>query len=327
MIAGGDAPGTEPGTGPILGLLWNPSAGGHRRRPDLLERTLDALPIHAHRAAATPPEVSKALTDLAAHDVDVLVIGGGDGTIQAAMTSLFEERPFARLPAIVLLPGGTTNMDARDVGVRGDPVRALARLRRRAGNDLAGLTPIQRPVLRISHGQQCVYGFFFGTGLIAEGVDYFQKRIHRWTRLGELGALIATLRTLASLLVRRRDPIAMTLDWGDARPRRGGWALVLVTSLERVLFRLRPYHEVGHGAAHMTLARYPLRRALVALIRAKGAAVQDETSDLYSRRIDRIELSFDGEFAVDGELYRAERDDGPVSVTIADEPVRFLVPP
>ena len=326
MTAAGDDPGGRIATRPVTGLLWNPLAGRNRRQPELLEQTLATLPIHAYREAVTPPQVSHALAQLAAHDVDLLIISGGDGTVQAAMTCLFTERPFARLPPIILLPSGTTNMDARDIGVRGRPRRALARLHRRVSNGWAGLSVVDRPVLCVTHGDQRVYGFFFGTGLITEAVDYFQARIRRWTGLGQFGSLIATLRTLARLLFRRSSPVAMTLDWGDGQAREGGWALVLVTSLERVLFRTRPYHDIGRGPAHMTAARYPLRRALVALMRTRRAGDRAEADGLCSRRVSQLELLFDDYFVVDGECYPATAAHGTVSVTIAGERVRFLVP-
>ena len=44
------------------------------------------------------------------------------------MTELLERRPFAELPLLALLSGGMTNMTANDVGLRGRPARALARL-------------------------------------------------------------------------------------------------------------------------------------------------------------------------------------------------------
>jgi diacylglycerol kinase family enzyme len=309
-----------------IGLLWNPAAGAAKRRPELLQRIQDELALHAYREAVTPEEVGEALAQLAAQGVDTLIISGGDGTIQAVMSCLFAERPFDELPAVVLLPSGTTNMDARDIGVRGRPQRALTHLRRRGGPDLSGLTVRERPVLRISHGSHCLHGFFFGTGLIAEAVDYFQNRIRRWSALGELGSLLASVRTLVSVLVRRREPIPMTLDWGDGRPRGGGWALVMMTSLERVLFRSRPYHAIGTGDGYLTAARYPLRRALTALMRERTAGDEAERRGLCSRRVDSLTLNMNGSYIVDGETYSANEGDGPVTVTIAEERIRFLVP-
>ena len=321
-----DGPDVKRPVSPALGVLWNPAAGGNRRRQGLFQRVIQSLPVQAHRQAVTPDEVASALAALANEGIDTLLISGGDGTIQAAMTCLFEQRPFPPLPDVILLPSGTTNMDAQDLGLPGNPARALKRLRRAGGDHLKGLIVRERPILRIAHGTHRHYGLFFGTGLIAEAVDYFQHRIRRWSFLGEAGSLLASLRTLASLVIKRRDPIPMTLTWDSDPPREGGWALVLMTSLERVLFRTRPYHDSGSGSGHMTAARYPLRRSLWALIRRGTAGQEAERQGLCSGRIDALTLTLDGDYVVDGETYPARKSDGPINVTIAEERIRFLVP-
>jgi diacylglycerol kinase family enzyme len=311
----------------VVGLLWNPAAGGNRRRPQLLDRTVEELGVQAYRQAVTPSAISRALAELKAAGVTTLVISGGDGTIQAVLTCLFEERPFGVIPDIILLPSGTTNMDAHDLGLPGNPARALTRLRQAGGDNLTGLTIRERPVLRVAHGDRRLYGFFLGTGLIAEAVAYFQQRIRRWSFLGQAGSLLASLRTLASLLFRRPEPVPMALDWSDGQTRGGGWALVMATSLERVLFRSRPYHDIGTGEARMTAARYPLRRSLWALLRPGRAGEWAEEQGLCSRRVDTLSIELDGDYIVDGETYQAQKSDGPVEVTVAEERVRFRVPP
>ena len=59
----------------------------------------------------------------------MLVINGGDGTVQAALTELHNGGHFGdQPPPVAVLPSGKTNLIALDLGARGDPVAALERL-------------------------------------------------------------------------------------------------------------------------------------------------------------------------------------------------------
>ena len=59
----------------------------------------------------------------------VLVINGGDGTVQAALTEIYNGGHFGDAPPpVAVLPSGKTNLIALDLGARGDPIEALERL-------------------------------------------------------------------------------------------------------------------------------------------------------------------------------------------------------
>ena len=110
-----------------LALLINRSAGTFRRLP--LEPTVAAIAA-AFRAAGHRADVeicgrhdlSTALTCLATRpDLDAVVIGGGDGTILTAILAGLG----TRVP-LGILPLGTINLFARDLGLPRDPVAAAA---------------------------------------------------------------------------------------------------------------------------------------------------------------------------------------------------------
>ena len=59
----------------------------------------------------------------------MLVINGGDGTVQAALTELYNGGHFGDSPPpVAVLPSGKTNLIALDLGARGDPIATLERL-------------------------------------------------------------------------------------------------------------------------------------------------------------------------------------------------------
>lgn len=80
-------------------------AGGHEVRLDMLE----------------PDGLEPAMHEALVSDIDVLVVGGGDGTIKAAATKLV-----GRKIALGIIPLGTLNRLARDLKIPFDPAEAAS---------------------------------------------------------------------------------------------------------------------------------------------------------------------------------------------------------
>ena len=114
--------------GPSIGLLSNPNSGRNRKQLQAIERIVANHPRVHHYPTPGPDDLPVAMAALANQSVEVLAINGGDGTVARVLTHLLEHSPFERLPLIALLPGGTTNMSASDVGLRGNLPGAMARL-------------------------------------------------------------------------------------------------------------------------------------------------------------------------------------------------------
>src|SRR5688500_9939849 len=73
-------------------------------------------------------ELGPALAELEQRELDVLVLNGGDGTVQCALTELLRDPHRDRLPWVARLRGGRTNSTSADLGADRDPARGLARL-------------------------------------------------------------------------------------------------------------------------------------------------------------------------------------------------------
>ena len=123
---------------PRIALLSNPKSTGNIAQ---LSRIRDYCADHPdlfHYEVERADQIGEALRTIARVRPKMLIINGGDGTVQAALTEIhngghFEEAP----PPVAVLPNGKTNLIALDLGAHGDPIRALERLVNLAQSDLS----------------------------------------------------------------------------------------------------------------------------------------------------------------------------------------------
>lgn len=103
-------------------LIHSPGSGQRRSRFDTIPRMIDAL---RERGVSVTPQVTTApgdATRLAARAVadrvDVVLVHGGDGTVNEALQSLV-----GGATALAVWPGGTANVLAREIGLSADVER------------------------------------------------------------------------------------------------------------------------------------------------------------------------------------------------------------
>ena len=305
-----------------IGVLSNPLSGSNRNGLARIHQVIRQHPAVAHREARTPDEVLAALKAFAGRDIDLIAVNGGDGTIQAVLTGIFGHRPFRTLPALALLYGGTSNMLAKDFGLKGPQHQVLARLiqRRTAANQRVSL--VRRPVLKVEgDGRTPLFGMFFGAACIYRGIEFFHNKVHTLGLRGELAHGIIVARFLSALLTRQSELVAPTqikvrLDEGDPLPER--YLVFLISSLEKLILGLRPYWGRGPGPLHLTaVAAAPkqLIRALAGLVRGTPNRYLNAQNGYYSREIDSARLRIQGGFTLDGELYRTSASDNSLTVS------------
>ena len=100
-------------------LVVNPRARRGAESIDAVKEVLDAGGISFEEASTKDQENISELISRRARNVDLAIIGGGDGTLNAAAAGLV----YTGLP-LGLLPLGTANDFARTLGIPPDPVEA-----------------------------------------------------------------------------------------------------------------------------------------------------------------------------------------------------------
>ncbi len=177
-----------------------------------------------HAATLAQSAVSKGM--------DAVVVLGGDGTVNEAANGLA-----GSLTALGVLPGGSTNVFARTIGMTNDPIEATAEL-------LAAMASPGGGVERVGVGNAGGRRFLFhcGLGFDAAVVEQVERRSHLKRYLGHTFFAYSALRTWATGYDRHHPHFSLSMTDVSGRTAdldNGYFAIVMNTS---------PYTFVGDRA-------------------------------------------------------------------------------
>ncbi|MDT8405881.1 MAG: diacylglycerol kinase family protein [Methylococcales bacterium] len=313
---------TEPANFSRLGVLLNPNSGNMRKNLHTLRGQFKALNATLYREAWDNQSLTETLTELASARLDALIIAGGDGTIQASIDYLAKHVPSKHWPALMLFPGGTTNMTCGDLGLKGATDQAFTRLKTLLENS-ASANITSRPALAIVT-EQTVHGFFLGLGLIARGVEFSRGQVKGMGLTGRLFSVLIALRSLVGLLAGRDDPAwqPSQLAFVHDKLPKGRYLLGLVSTLRTLEFGLTPFWGSEPFELHATFIEQPPKqiwRRLWPLARGKSCP-DDAALGYHSFNATELTLTLDEGFIVDGESYQAH---GALTISLT-EPFRFV---
>ena len=314
-----------------VALLSNPKSTGNRAILPRVRAYCAEHPEIFHYEVEHVAQIGEALRTIARVSPKVLVINGGDGTVQAALTELHQGGHFGVAPPpVAVLPNGKTNLIALDLGAEGDPLAALARVVELARADLAPHI-VARELIALSNGDEGarpVLGMFLGGAGLADSILYCRDKIyplglpngfsHVLTALAVVLSLLLGIR--ARFLPPRPSPIRVSLIRDGQLS--GRFSLLIVTTLERLLLGTRT------EAARGQLKFMAVEQNLIAVVRAIAAGVmgrleRERLSGVYIERGDLIRIEGDRSSVIlDGELF--ETRPGRPIVLKSTQPVPFL---
>jgi hypothetical protein len=283
--------------------------------------------VETDRAGALPD----AIDDLARREIDLLVINGGDGTLQHTLTELVVDRPFGKAPMIAPLAGGRTNMTALDLGASRNPVKGLKAVLDAAAEGTLHERIVDRPVIRIEFegGQRVEYGMFFGAGMIRRAVSLVHDVFPKRSGQGSFGAGITTLALVAKTALKPNDgiltPDKIQIALDDGVVRQGEFYLTISTTLRRLFWGIEPFWSREKGDLRFTSIASKARRfglAAPGILRGKPLGFVTPENGYTSRNTGHAALRMGCGFTVDGEIFDQQSDD--VVRLSAGRPVSFI---
>lgn len=316
---------------PRIALISNPKSTGNLAQLSRIRSYCADHPDIFHYEVEQVEQISDALRTIARVRPKLLVINGGDGTVQAALTEMYNGDHFGtERPPVAVLPNGKTNLIAIDLGAQGDPVAALGRLVEMAQGDLAPhLVPRELIALRTDGSASPVIGMFLGGAGLADTMLYCRHKIYP---LGlpngvshALTAIALVLRMVFRLRASFLPPHASHLQIstrGDGR-LSGRFAVLAVTTLDKLLLS----SEV-RGSRKGALKLLAVDERPMSLIRAFVASLLGKLDGLKLRGVhieETDEISIEGDCSnviLDGETFRAEIG-RPIRLTSA-QPLSFV---
>jgi hypothetical protein len=314
-----------------VGLINNLRAGRSNRQVTrvlgLLRSYPDVLHVETDRAGALPD----AIADLARRNIDLLVVNGGDGTLQHTLTEILAHEPFAKVPMIAPLRGGRTNMTAMDMGAQRDPVRGLQAVLDAAYRGRLHERVVDRPVLRVEfdHRRRVEYGMFYGAGMIRRAIALVHQLFPSGRSQGAFGAGLVTLALVAKAALRPTrgiltpDKIQIRLDGEEVRD--GEFYLTIASTLRRLFWRIDPFWGRGPGGVRFTCISTEVPefvRATPGVLRGKPPSFVRAEDGYTSLNVERADLRLGCGFTIDGEIFDQQADD--LVTLTADRRVTFI---
>jgi Diacylglycerol kinase catalytic domain len=293
-----------------VALLSNPTSTGNRASLPQIRNFCAERPEVFHYEVEHPGQTAAALESIARAKPRVLVINGGDGTVQAALTEMHNGGHFdGNPPPVAVLPSGKTNLIALDLGWTGDPLVALEEILRLAKTDMADHL-VQRELIALTegeHGNSAVLGMFLGGAGLADTILYCRHKIYPLGLPNAVAHFLAGVATIfgmitgfrGSMLPPKPNPVSVSLM--REGQIQGRFAFLIVTTLERLVLGTRTT-EGQHGLKLMAVEQSPMSliRAGIASVRGrlgqvKLAGVHIEHGDMIRIESDRTSVILDGE--------------------------------
>ena len=193
----------------------------------------------------------------AASDADLVIVHGGDGSINEAVNGIMSRAARDSRPAVAMIPGGGANVLARALGLPLDAAAAIRQLRE-------AIAAGRYRTIGLGLAADRYFTFSAGLGMDAEVV----REVDRMRAQGRRESAALFIRTMVRQYYRgtdRRQP-ALRLE-RDGEPPINGLFMTIVTNRSPwTYFRGRPLLPAPHPDFNSGLDLLALRRIRVTTI-------------------------------------------------------------
>ena len=300
---------------PRIALLSNPRSTGNIAQLSRIRAYCADHPDIFHYEVERAEQIGDAMRTIARVRPKLLIINGGDGTVQASLTEIHNGGHFAgQAPPVAVLPNGKTNLIALDLGAQGDPIIALERLVEIAQSDLGPhIVARELIALRYDASSHPVIGMFLGGAGLAETMLYCRNKIYPLGLPNGLSHALTAVALVVRILLRLQSrflpqtPALLQVSVPREERLSGRFALLAVTTLEKLLLSS---HLTGTGTGRLKMLAIEERPA--SLFQAVMASLRGKLGRSHLRGVhfaEADEISIEGEntnVILDGEMFRAD---------------------
>jgi len=314
----------------LVAVLTNPKSTRNLSSLEKVRAVVDNYNGIFHYEIADVSDIPMALSRFADFGAELLVINGGDGTIQATFSALVTRCPFEKMPPVAILPAGKTNMIAEDLGITSPkPHLYLRQLLDQVSKSGFEKCMVERHLLKVDGipGMPPLYGMFLGTAGIVEGIRMCRRRIYPMGLPNFLAHTAAVSMIVISALTGgigtggNPSPIQVHLDGRGMV--MGRYFVVIATTLDRLILGFRPFSKDGHGPVKfLSVENGPLTVLRSLWLAITGGMKKKTIPGMSSRNVSTIKLKLDAAVTLDGELY--EMKEGGELHLSSDEKLRFV---
>jgi hypothetical protein len=318
---------------PRIALLSNPKSTGNIAQLPLIREYCDAHPDVFHYEVEEARQIGDAMRIIARVRPKVLVINGGDGTVQAALTELYNGGHFeGDPPPVAVLPSGKTNLIALDLGARGGAIQTLERLIELARADELSQYVVPRELIALRRRgaeDRPVIGMFLGGAGLAETMLYCRDKIYPLGLPNSISHALTFVAYVAQLLLKLKASflplLSTTTDLVMPRCDRisGRFAFLAVTTLNKMLLS----NTIGgEGRGPLKVLAIEERAGSVLRVLAAGLTGGYKGRKMRGVHFEEVdEVTIEGESShliLDGETFRTERGN-PINLQPA-HPLSFV---
>ena len=302
---------------PRIALLSNPKSTGNVAQLPRIREYCDSHPDVFHYEVEEVSQIGDAMRIIARVRPCVLVINGGDGTVQATLTELYNGGHFGEQPPpVAVLPSGKTNLIALDLGASGDPIETLERLIELARSDDLARYTVPRELIalrRPGSDHRPVIGMFLGGAGLAETMLYCRDKIYPLGLPNSISHGLTAIAYIAQLLLKLKSsllpPRATTTELVLPERERisGRFALLAVTTLNKMLLSNQLGGE-GRGPLKVVAIEespWTVLRALVTGL--TGGYKGKKMRGFHFEEVDQVTIEGErSRLILDGETFHAE---------------------
>lgn len=306
-----------------IGVITNPHSKLNRKNPSRPRRLAYILGEQGvFEMTESVDHLQQVAENFLDKNIDVLAINGGDGTISHTLSAFIKVYGDKPLPKVALLKGGTMNVTAVNLGIKGGPEELLSLLLEKTSLS-EKLEVVSVPSIHVNHN----YGFIYADGTSANILKEFYKK-----KTGSLGAVWLGVRIWASALfntafakslIKSSSVELISEDYSTAHNSLG----VFASTIKKLPLGLPIFCHAGKGDSHnihalsVLVEPQKLRWKFLQVIFSKTLGRSTVKESFICEHL-KVRVAENFLYTIDGELYESDGKDveiqrGPVIEFVA----------